>query len=177
MKRKYVIAAAAMALAILGAVCGVIHIVNAKADKADLEIRTIDPTEEPEEREEFFSTDADGIADKTESEAEFEADRETDIETAHEAELETEPEAEPETEPEAAPDIKAETGGEAEPEAMQEAAELPIDNFEDGTLNTVVVKTDEEGGTQESSKESGSSFEAGAKDTYGTYETERVPVR
>lgn len=169
MKRKYVIIAAAMAIAILGAVCGVIHIVNAKADKADLEIRTIDPTEEPEEREEIFSTDTDGIADKAESEAEFEADRETDNETAHEAE--------PETEPEAAPDIKAETGGEAEPGAMQEAAELPIDNFEDGTLNTVVTKTDEEGGTQESSKESGSSFEAGAKDTYGTYETERVPVR
>lgn len=165
MKRKYVIAAAAMAIAILGAVCGVIHIVNAKADKADLEIRTIDLTEEPEEREEFFSTDTDGIADKTESEAEFEADRETDNETAHEAELET------------------------EPEAMQEAAELPIDNFEDGTLNTVVVKTDEEGGTQEESSDeqktseekasssTDSSYDAGAKDTYGTYETERVPVR
>lgn len=188
MKKRYVVAAVTIAIAIVGAVCGVIHTVNAKADKADLEISTAKQAEEPEEKEALFSTDTDGIADKVELEADHEAEltagQEAAPEAGHEAENETDP------------DTKAETDGEAEPEAMQEAVELPIDNFEDGTLNTVTSKTDEKAGipkessdsqssdeqkTSEekvsSSSDSGSSYDAGAKDIYGTYETERVPVR
>lgn len=155
MKKKYVMVVVAMAAVILGAVLGVIQAVNSKEDTVNLEIRTINQTDETEKKSSLMTEDMTGTdqEDHDVYEEDFSIE-DFPVDNFEEGTFTT---------PATLTDEKVIT---------EEEVSDSLNSFSESLSDKNTVK--DEGKV---SNATGSSYDAGVGDTYDAFETERIPVR
>lgn len=164
MKKKYVMAVAAMASVILGAVLGVIRVVNSKENTVSPEMRTIDRTDVAEKKNSLMTEDMTGTGqeDRDAYEEDFSVE-DFPVDNFEEGAFTT---------TEALTDGKAITEDEA-----SDSPDASSESLSDKSTGKDEEKDEEKVSNATDSSYDAGAYDAGAEDKFDTFETERIPVR